>query len=332
MKKLVLSVILMLVAGASAVGLAKWQYDQAAIALRADPVRIKIERGANLRTLGGQLRGAGIDVRDWQLAMIGRLRTDASRIHAGTYAFASPLTLKRLVDQLVNGEVLRGEVRFVEGWTFAQMRAALAGNPDLAQDTVALDEAALLAAIGATESRAEGLFFPNTYYFDVGTSELELYRASYQKLRETLQIAWETRDKAVPLATPYEALILASIIEKETGMEADRTLIAGVFVNRLRLGMMLQSDPTTIYGMGNRFKGDLRRRDLVTDTPWNTYTRKGLPPTPIALPGAASIAAALHPATTSALYFVSRGDGASEFSDTLQQHEQAVRKFQLNRR
>ncbi len=332
MKKfLALVVVVVLVAAAAALSWAKWRYENAPLATPGSPVRVVIERGASLRSAGRRLREAGVDTPDWALAIVGRLVPEASRIHAGTYQVTSPITLKALVEQLMRGDVLTSEIRFIEGWTFRQMRAAISANADLAPDAAGLDESALLAAIGATEARAEGLFFPSTYHFAVGASDLEIYRAAYRKMQEVLQAAWPARDASVPLASPYDALVLASIVEKETGVESDRVMVAGVFTNRLRINMMLQSDPTTIYGLGDSFDGNLRRRDLTTDTPWNTYTRKGLPPTPIALPGAASINAVLHPASTPALYFVARGDGSSEFSETLAAHERAVRKFQLKR-
>lgn len=331
MKKLLGFVMVVLIAGATLAGVAQWRYERAPIAFEQAPVRITLERGDGLRSAGRQMREAGVAVPDWTLAAIGRLRDDVSRIHRGTYELHPPLTLRTLVDKLVAGDVLQSEARFIEGWTFGQMRASLAANPDVAHDSATLDEQSLLQAIGAQESRAEGLFFPSTYHFSVGTSDLEIYRAAYLKMQQVLEEAWADRDPTLPLASKYEALVLASIVEKETGIESDRAIVAGVFTNRLRIDMMLQSDPTTIYGLGDRFDGDLRRRDLRTDTPWNTYTRKGLPPTPIALPGSASIAAVMNPATTTALYFVARGDGSSQFSDTLDEHNRAVRKYQLQR-
>ena len=223
------------------------------------------------------------------------------------------------------------DVRFTEGWTFRQMRAALAQTPDLSHDTTELSDVDILQQIGATERNPEGLFFPSTYSFSPGTGDLEIYRQAYKQLKKALDEAWAARAADLPYDTPYQALVMASIVEKETGRESDRDKVAAVFINRLRKGMMLQSDPTTIYGMGDKFDGNLRRRDLTTDSVYNTYTRTGLPPTPIALPGKASIVAATQPAPIAALYFVARGDGSSEFSNDLAAHNRAVGRYQLGR-
>jgi UPF0755 protein len=204
----------------------------------------------------------------------------------------------------------------------------IAAQPELKPDSARMSTANLLKAIGASEEHPEGLFAPDTYVYDPGTSDLDVYRQAYRMQMKLLQDAWANRSPDLPYNTPYEALIMASIIEKETGQPSERAMIAGVFVNRLKLGMLLQTDPTVIYGMGATFDGNLRKRDLLTDGPYNTYTRTGLPPTPIALPGRASIEAALRPANTTALYFVSRGDGTSHFSATLNEHNRAVDKYQ----
>ena len=216
----------------------------------------------------------------------------------------------------------------IEGWTFKQMRDALNANPDIIHDTVNLSDVEILQRIGAAEYQPEGLFFPDTYYFSAGSSDLRIFKRAYQTMQKRLQEAWLARAADLPLQTPYQALILASIVEKETGTPSDRAMIAGVFVNRLRKGMLLQTDPTVIYGMGDNYKGNIRKRDLLADTIYNTYTRPGLTPTPIALPGVAAMQAALHPAQTDALYFVSRGDGSSEFSSTLTAHNRAVDRYQ----
>ena len=241
------------------------------------------------------------------------------------------MTLKALVDQIVDGDVLTSEVRVIEGWTFARMRQAIVDHPDLVPASANMTDKEMLASIGAPFEAPEGLFFPSTYHFPVGATDLDVFRQAYELMQKNLQDAWAARQPNLPLKSPHEALILASIVEKETGLEADRQHVAGVFINRLRINMRLQSDPTTIYGLGDSFDGNLRRRDLRADTPFNTYTRAGLPPTPISLPGRASLDAVLNPADTKALYFVARGDGSSQFSDTLSEHQSAVRKFQLNR-
>lgn len=331
MKKLVSFIMALLLAGAVLAGWAQWRYERDQIAFEQAPVRVTVPAGGTLRSIGRQLRTGGLSVPDWALALIGRWRNDLTQIKVGTYELAPPLSLKELVDTLVEGDVLSSEIRFIEGWNFKQMRAAMAKNTDLTQDSAAMSEQQLLSAINAKQPLAEGLFFPSTYHFHIGASDLAIYRRAYAQMQENLQQAWQAREPGLPLKTPYDALVLASVVEKETGSEADRGTVAGVFINRLRINMKLQSDPTTIYGLGDRFDGDLRRRDLRADTPYNTYTRKGLPPTPISLPGLASINAVLHPAKTEALYFVARGDGTSYFSKTLPEHQAAVRKYQLKR-
>jgi UPF0755 protein len=237
----------------------------------------------------------------------------------------TPLELARIITQ---GEVSLRQVSVIEGWTFHQMRAALNATPDITHDTLNLSDAEILQRIGAPENHPEGLFFPDTYNFAAGSSDLTIFRRAYQAMQQRLQAAWEAREPGLPLETPYQALILASIVEKETGTPGDRPMIAGVFVNRLRKGMLLQTDPTVIYGLGEQFDGNLRKRDLLADNSYNTYTRPGLTPTPIALPGVAALQAALHPAQTDALYFVARGDGSSHFSSSLAEHNQAVNQYQ----
>ena len=331
MKKLFFLALALVLAAVAAAGWAQWRYERAHIQFETAPVRLTVASGATLRSVGREARQAGLDVPDWSLALIGRWRDDLNRIKVGTYELRPPLSLKSFVDALIEGDVLTGDVRFIEGWTFQQIRAAVIANGDLSHDSAELTEAELLAAIDATESKAEGVFFPSTYQFPVGASDLVVYRQAYHQMKRELDEAWAQREADLPLRNPYEALVLASVVEKETGIESDRALVAGVFINRLRINMMLQSDPTTIYGLGDRFDGDLRRRDLREDTPYNTYTRKGLPPTPIAAPGRASIDAVLNPAKTEAFYFVARGDGSSQFSKTLAEHNRAVRKYQLKR-
>ncbi len=304
----------------------------APVAMSASPLRVTVPKGAGVRAIAASLNEQGVDVSGARLWLLAQARGDGARLKAGTYEFAAPITHAALFDQLVRGDVLMASVRFVEGWTFAQLRAAIDAHPDLAHDTRGLDEAALLARLGAGNTRAEGLFFPDTYRFAAGASDLEIYRQAWRRQQQTLAAAWEARDPRLPYRSPYEALVMASIVEKETGQAGERDKVAAVFVNRLRIGMMLQSDPTTIYGLGERFDGNLRKRDLLADTPYNTYTRAGLPPTPIALPGKASIEAALNPARVPALYFVARGDGTSEFSNDLASHNRAVSRYQRNGR
>jgi UPF0755 protein len=233
-----------------------------------------------------------------------------------------------LLDKLTRGDVTQGELVLVEGKTFRQFRVAMNEHPDLAHDSLKLTDMQILARLGAMESHPEGLFFPDTYLFNKGSSDFDVLRRAYRSMQPKLAAAWEARDRALPLKSPYELLVLASIIEKETGLPADRPQVAAVFVNRLRRGMLLQTDPTVIYGLGERFDGNLRKIDLQTDTPWNTYTRAGLPPTPIAMPGLASLQAAASPPPSDMLYFVARGDGSSKFSTSLEGHNSAVAKYQ----
>lgn len=309
-----------------------YRYSQSPVDITGPSARVTVPRGARPKTIADELARRGVDVSPWFFGLVLRLRGDGDRIKSGVYQFAAPLTLRELLDRMVRGEVLLKDIRFTEGWSFRQMRAAIRQHPDLAHDTAAMSDRELLDKLGATEQSAEGLFFPSTYFFSPGASDMDVYRQAHRLLRKLLDEAWTNRAAGLPLKDPYQALILASIVEKETGRESDRDKVAAVFTNRLRLGMMLQSDPTTIYGMGERFDGNLRKRDLQTSTPYNTYTRTGLPPTPIALPGKASLVAATQPAAIGALYFVARGDGTSEFSDDLGAHNRAVQRFQLKQR
>ena len=309
-----------------------WTYAFAPLEQAQPELRVTIERGSSLRAIAAGLAAQGLTVNEPLFWAAARVRGDAGRLKAGTYQIRSPSTLRELLDRMVRGDVLLAQVRFIEGWTFAQMRSAIDQQPNLRHDTAGISETELLALIGADEKRAEGLFLPDTYHFAAATSDLEIFRHAYRELRQELDAAWEARATELPYTDSYQALILASIVEKETGVDAERPKVAAVFVNRLRRGMALQSDPTTIYGLGAKFNGNLRKVDLLTDTPYNTYTRSGLTPTPIALPGRASIRAALNPAPISALYFVSRGDGTSEFSDDLASHNRAVTRYQLKRR
>jgi len=292
------------------------------------PVEFTIQPGSSLASSTQQVANAGVPLNPTLLALLARISGKATRIKAGTYELKPGVTPQRLLQQLERGEFAQEALVIIEGWTFRQMRQAIAQHPALKHDTAALSDAELLAKITTDYSAPEGLFFPDTYLFAKGASDLQVYKQAYALLQKRLNEAWSARDPLVPYKTPYEALIMASIVEKETGQKAERDQIAGVFINRLKLGMLLQTDPTVIYGMGERYQGNIRKRDLETDTPYNTYTRRGMPPTPIALPGAASLTAALHPAKTDSLYFVARGDGSSHFSSNLGDHNSAVNKYQ----
>jgi UPF0755 protein len=284
--------------------------------------------GSGVGMASQQIAAAGVPVNPVLFSLLARVTQKASRIKAGSYELKPGTSPRRLIDQLVRGEFAQESLTIIEGWTFKQMRQAIAGNKGLKHDTAELSDKELMAKISPDYKAPEGLFFPDTYLFAKGTSDMNIYKQAHAMLMTHLNTAWEKRDPSLPYANPYQALVMASIVEKETGQKSERAMIAGVFVNRLKLGMLLQTDPTVIYGMGDKYEGKIRKRDLETDTPYNTYTRGGLPPTPIALPGVQSLQAALGPAKTEALYFVSRGDGTSKFSGNLTDHNRAVNQFQ----
>jgi UPF0755 protein len=313
---------------AIAVGAFQFWAMQPIIPKDAEPIPFGVAPGSGVRGATEQIAKAGVPVQPFLLELLARTTGKGGRLKAGSYELAPGATPRRLIEQLARGEFAQHALVVIEGWTFRQMREAIAANPMLKHDSVALSDEELLAKVAPGYSRPEGLFFPDTYLFARGASDLQIYRQAHALLIKRLEDAWAARAPNLPYRTPYEALTMASLIEKETGHKADRELVAGVFVNRLRQGMLLQTDPSVIYGMGERYQGNIRKRDLQTDSPYNTYLRAGLPPTPIALPGAASIAAALNPARTDALYFVARGDGRSEFSNTLTEHNRAVNKYQ----
>ncbi len=304
---------------------------QPIIAADQTPVEFTIPAGSGFKGSMIAIQRAGAPVNPMLMTVLAQLTGNSTRLKAGTYNIKPGTTPTQLLAQLVKGETSKEALVIIEGWTFKQMRQVINSNPYLKHDTAAWSDQELMEKIGANDAMPEGLFYPDTYLFAKNSSDMEIYRQSYQLMKKYLDAAWSKRAPDLPYATPYDALIMASIVEKETGQKSERAMIAGVFVNRLRKRMLLQTDPTVIYGMGDRFKGNISKRDLLTDTPHNTYTRVGLPPTPISLPGLAAIEAALHPATTSALYFVSRGDGTSVFSNNLVDHINAVRKYQLRR-
>jgi UPF0755 protein len=278
------------------------------------------------------MNAAGVGGSPIAFELLARYRGKAQEVKAGSYELARGARPEDLLEKITRGDFALAEVRFIEGWTFRQVREALDAHPDLRHDTRGLGDAEVMQRIGAPGLAAEGWFFPDTYRFAKQTSDLDVLKSAHAAMRKQLAAAWARRAPDTPLKDEYEALVLASIVEKETGRPDDRGRIAGVFVNRLKAGMRLQTDPTVIYGLGARFDGNLRKRDLEADTPFNTYTRDGLPPTPIAMPGLAALDAATRPEPTEALYFVSRGDGTSEFSRSLSDHNRAVRKYQLGGR
>jgi UPF0755 protein len=292
------------------------------------PYEFSLKQGSSLKSASRQMQQAGVLPSDWLFVLLARGLGKAAQIKPGNYEIETPVTPLQLLDMISKGRVEQSSVSIIEGWTFKQLRATLDAEPSLHHDTLNLSEAEILKLIGASERDAEGLFFPDTYNFASGSSDVAVLKRAYQLMQRNLQESWKNRSPNLPFETPYQALILASIVEKETGKASDRGMIAAVFVNRLRKKMLLQTDPTVIYGMGDKFDGNLHKRDLLTDTPYNTYTRNGLTPTPIALPGLGAIQSALHPAQSNALYFVARGDGSSYFSSTLAEHNNAVNRYQ----
>lgn len=327
----------LVVAGVAAIALSAvvlYQFAHAPLPVEVPPSKaFELKAGSSLRSIARQLVDAGILSEPWRFEMLARLRGEAGSIKAGSYEIATAITPMDLLDKLTRGDVVQEEITFVEGWTLRQVRQALGEHPHLRHDTSILSDAELLERIGVTGyASGEGLFFPDTYRFNRGASDLDVLRQSREAMQKQLEKHWNSRAPDLPLKSPYEALILASIVEKETGVAADRPLVAAVFVNRLRRGMKLQTDPTVIYGLGAAFDGNLRKADLLRDTPFNTYTREGLPPTPIAMPGLASLSATLNPPRSDALYFVARGDGTSHFSASLEEHNRAVDRYQRGRR
>jgi len=293
---------------------------------------LDVEPGTPLRAIARRLAEEGVLEHPYYLVVLARYLGLDSRIQAGEYHLQGDMTPEQLLQQLSSGKVVQYALTLVEGQTFREMMQRVVEHPHLLHTLEDASGPAVMAAIGYPGLHPEGRFLPETYHFPAGTTDRSFLRRAYRAMEDFLDRAWAQRDPDLPLKTPYEALILASIVEKETGLAGERPRIAGVFVRRLRRGMRLQSDPTIIYGLGERYDGDIRFRDLRTDTPYNTYTRNGLPPTPIAMPGKAAILAVLHPADGEALYFVGRGDGSHVFSRTLAEHNRAVDRYQRRRK
>jgi UPF0755 protein len=289
-----------------------------------------IEQGATLRGVARKLVAAGVIPDTWRFELLGRALKREGMLKAGNYQLDARWSALELLDGITGRASFRlDRLVLVEGWTFRQVRAALDAHEAIRHETTGLRDAEVMQKLGlSAETHPEGRFFPDSYYFARGTTDTSILRRAATRMQEILERQWADRSDGLPVRAPYDALILASIVEKETGKASDRPLVAAVLVNRLRKGMRLQVDPTVIYGLGEAFDGNLRRSDLERDTPYNTYTRAGLPPTPIAAPGLASIAAVMRPAESSALYFVARGDGSSHFSESLDEHNQAVAKYQ----
>lgn len=296
------------------------------------PQLFAVPAGTAFSQVARQLEQQGLVPDSLWLRVYGRLYPQKTLVQAGEYEFVDSQSPKQRLQIMLDGDTKHWSLQFIEGWTFADVRKALAAVPRLQQKTTDWSDAQIMAAVGAEGEHPEGRFFPDTYQFVSSNSDLDVLQRSFDRMQSVLAEEWAGRAAGLPYKTPYEVLIMASIVERETGAPNERQQVAGVFVRRLQKGMRLQTDPTVIYGMGSLYKGRITRKDLQTRTPYNTYRIDGLPPTPIALAGREAIHAALHPAAGKALYFVARGDGTHTFSDTLAQHQRAVRQFQLNRR
>ena len=303
-------------------------YSLTPISLQAETVDFSITPGSSLRSAARQMNEAGVPTSPGMFELIARISRNHRSIKAGSYEISAGATPWELLRKVTAGDFSMVEVVFIEGWTVRQIRAALDAHASIRHDSSGLSDAEIMSRLGSTGIPAEGRFFPDTYLFGKGESDLSVLARAHRAMQKQLESVWSRRMSNLPLADANEALILASIVEKETGSPKERAQIAGVFINRLRIRMPLQTDPTVIYGIGPRFDGNLRRRDLLTDTPFNTYTRNGLPPHPIANPGAAALIAAVTPERTDALYFVARGDGTHYFSSSLDEHNRAVSRFQ----
>lgn len=322
-KLFVLFILLALAAGG---GFYYWM--QQVIFTEGEAKEFNIKPGSSVRASARQVYEAGVPVQPLMFEALARLLGKENRLKAGSFEIEAGKTPVDLLNKIVNGDFSMASLAVIEGWTFQQMRKLVDAHPAIKHETLGMSEAELMRKITPNFLKAEGLFFPDTYRFAKGSTDVQLYQQAHSQLLKKLDEAWKKRVDGLPYKNRYEALTMASIIEKETGQKSERPMIASVFVNRLRTGMLLQTDPTVIYGMGERYQGKIYKRDLLTDTPYNTYTRAGLPPTPIALPGMESISAALDPARSDALYFVARGNGTSQFSDNLNDHNRAVNKYQ----
>ena len=305
-----------------------YAYAHHRFALPRTPYAFTIAQGSTLSDVARQLADAGVVRHPLAFTAVVRLHGKARHVKAGNYLLQGPVSPIELFHKITQGDVLQTQIVFIEGRTFRDMRAGLDAHPGVTHVTLGKSDAEVMRLIGAAGAHPEGLFFPDTYFFSRDAADTTILARAHAAMRERLNALWPGRQPGLPLKTPYEALILASIIEKETAVPAERARIAAVFVNRLRLGMKLQTDPTVIYGLGSRFDGNLRRADLTADGAYNTYTRPGMPPTPIAMPGADSLRAALHPAASDEIFFVAKGDGSHHFSVTLEEHNRAVARYQ----
>jgi len=319
------TLLVLLIAGASAWMFMRWietplSNDKA--------VEFTIKSGSNIRGASRQLVDAGVPIHPYLFEALARINGKAASLKAGSFELQTQETPQQLLKKIVEGKFSLTNLSIIEGWSFKQMRNAIDAHPAIRHDTTGLSDRDLLIKIGSKYPHPEGLFFPDTYLFAKNSSDIQVYQQAHQAMLNRLDEVWKNRAPNLPYKEPYQVLVMASIIEKETGQASERGMIASVFVNRLRSGMLLQTDPTVIYGMGDQFQGNIRKRDLTTDTPYNTYTRAGLPPTPIALPGLDALKAAVNPEPSNAYYFVARGNGTSQFSENLNEHNKAVNKYQ----
>ena len=321
--------LLLMLLGSVLLGAGLAYYAILPLKLQPKSQEIEIAPKSGLRSIANQLVKQGVLNEPWRFILLSKLLGKEQFLQPGSYTLNKNISPYHLLLSLNHGKTTQGSVTFIEGHTFLQMREKLAKNDAVKQTITNLTDAQVLKLISPDYKIPEGLFFPDTYYFDRNTADVVLLKRSYEAMQNKLNKAWEGRDTMLPFKNSYQALTMASIIEKETGKASERPMIAGVFINRLRVGMRLQTDPTVIYGLGTRYDGNIHKKDLLTDTPYNTYTRDGLPPSPIAMPGMAAIDAALHPEKTKALYFVGKGDGSHAFSENLEEHNIAVIKYQL---
>lgn len=327
MAKLISSIVVIAVAALIGVGAyLAWAWNHQ---LNVSAETYIVKPGTSMHAFARELYANQVLPDRYSLVLLAYLKGEARNLKTGEYRFERAATQRTLLDQVVSGRVVEYPLALIEGWTFDQVLYALSLAPKLTKTLEGLGHEEIMTQLGYPGRHPEGQFFPDTYYYSAGTTDIDLLQRAFKQMQARLQLEWDGRMPDLPFDDPYEGLTLASIVEKETGRAGERQLIAGVFVNRLRRGMRLQSDPTVIYGMGTSFDGNLRRKDLMRDNPYSTYTRGGLPPTPIAMPGADALHAVMHPAPTKALYFVSRGDGRHHFSETLDEHNEAVIKYQL---
>ncbi|PSB92123.1 endolytic transglycosylase MltG [Candidatus Pandoraea novymonadis] len=322
--------LLLIIAGCVA-GCAAYYWATFKMVLTSPLIEVTVKPHSAVPSVAAQLRDGGLPIHPLFFNFLTRVMGVSTKLKSGSYEFLNGVSLYEVIEKIARGEVNHYGITVIEGWTFKQMRAEVDLHPALKHESIGMSDAELMHRIGADGLMAEGMFFPDTYLFTKGSTDLELYQRAYRLMQKRLNEAWASRVPGLPFNVPYEALIMASLVEKETGQLDERSKVAAVLINRLKKGMLLQTDSTVIYGMGKLYTGRIRKRDLIRDTPYNSYTRAGLLPTPIALPGHASLSAVLNPAKTDALYFVACGDGTSHFSLNLQEHNRAVEKYQRAR-